>query len=106
MSYIARKFEIALAAAGDDFLIDEAALGYDPKDGIQRFQISSNDCGGTFKIYLKPVGAASYVDTFEAATAGNDVVVGGRDDDPFYESIKVEFAGTTSDIVLYFAAIK
>tara|TARA_R100000734_G_C3242180_1_gene46475 strand:+ start:221 stop:541 length:321 start_codon:yes stop_codon:yes gene_type:complete len=106
MSFIARKFEIALAAAGDDFLIDEAALGYDPKDGIQRFQISSNECGGTFKVELKPVGASNFVDTFEDATAGQDVVVGGRDDDPFYESIKVTFAGTTSDIELYYAAIK
>lgn len=106
MSYIARKFEIALADAAADFVINESKLGYDPRDGVQRFQISSNDCGGTFKIYLKPVGASAYVDTFEAATCGSDVVVGGRDDDPYYESIKVEFAGTTADVVLYFAAIK
>lgn len=105
MSYVARKFEIAQAAAGDDFIISEANLGFDPKDGLQRFQISSNACGGTFKAYLKPVGAVDYVDTFAAATAGTDVVVGGRDDDPFYEEIKIEFAGTTSDIVLYFAAV-
>lgn len=106
MSYITRKFEIALANVGDDFIIDESKLGYDPKDGLQKFQLSTNECAGTFKIYLKPVGSAFYVDTFDAAQCGVDVVVGGRDNDPFYEAIKVEFAGVSSDVVLYFAGIK
>ena len=41
MSYVARKFEIAQAAAGDDFIISEANLGFDPKDGLQRFSIQT-----------------------------------------------------------------
>ena len=39
MSYIARKYEVALADAGDDFIIDESQLGYDPKDDQLRFKV-------------------------------------------------------------------
>lgn len=100
-----RKFSIAQADAGNGLELSPSNLGFNPSHGYRKVQISTNDCGGTFEISIRPAGAEIFYPFITqqgaAADCGEDVVLVGRADDPIFDAIKIEFAGITADIEVY-----
>lgn len=100
-----RKFEIALADAPNGLELTPSNLGFNPSHAFRKVQISTNDCGGTFSLEIRPAGAEVYYPfiTQEGANAdcGQDIILAGRADDPVFDALKLSFAGTTGDIVIY-----
>jgi len=100
-----RKFEIALADAGNGLELSPSNLGFNPSQGFRKVQISTNDCGGTFSLKIRPAGADVFYPFITQvgadADCGEDVILAGRADDPVFDALKIEFAGTTADIEVY-----
>ena len=100
-----RKFDIAQGDAGNGLTLSPANLGFNPSHGFRKVQISTNDCGGTFSIKIRPAGADIFypfvTQAGANADAGEDVVLVGREEDPVFDAIQLSFAGTTSDIEVY-----
>lgn len=100
-----RKFEIALADAGNGLTLSPSNLGFNPSHGYRKVQISTNDCGGTFSLEVRPAGSDEFypftTQVGANADCGEDVILAGRADDPVFDALKLSFAGTTADIVVY-----
>lgn len=106
MQFKSRQYEIAQADAGNGLELTPSNLGFNPAHGFRKAQISSNDFGGgagELSISYKPAGADSFYPFILTDTpiGGTDVVIIGRDEDPLFESIKIEFANVSSDIVIH-----
>ena len=105
MQFKTRYFEVALADAGDGLELSPSNLGFNPSHGFRKVQISTNDCGGTFSIDIRPAGAEVFYPfiTQDGANAdcGEDIVLIGRTDDPIFDALKISFAGTTADIEVF-----
>lgn len=103
MQFKTRLYEIAQADAGAGLELTPANLGFNPSHAYRRAQISTNDFGGgtgEISVSFKPVGSDTFY-PFELSSTpigGQDVVIIGRDEDPLFESIKIEFANVSSDI--------
>lgn len=105
MQFKTRYFEVALADAGAGLELSPSNLGFNPSHGYRKAQISTNDFGGgagKFEVKIRPVGSDIFYDFLTQAgaqaSAGEDIVLCGRDDDPLFDAIKLTFVGATSDI--------
>ena len=100
-----RKFSIPLAGAGAGLELSPSNLGFNPSHGYRKVQISTNDCGGTFQVQIRPAGGDIFypfvTQAGASADCGEDVVLIGRVDDPVFDAIKLTFVGTTADIEIY-----
>ena len=95
--------------------LDASNLGFNPSQEYSRAQIACNayDAAGTFTVSFRPAGAD---DNFylpfvsqegEQASAGEDTVIIGRDVDPLFDALKLEFSGVAAtDVELYVGFIK
>lgn len=104
-SYKIRRYTIPQADAATGITLSPATLGFNPSHAFRKAQISTNDFGGgsgEFEISFAPIGSDDFYPFQLTATpvGGTDVVIVGRDEDPIFESLKVVFAGATSDIEL------
>lgn len=105
MQFKTRSYTILQADAAAGLELTPANLGFNPSHGYRKAQITTNDFGGgagEISVSFKPVGSDSYYpfQLTETPIGGTDIVIIGRDDDPLFEAIKIEFANVTGDIEL------
>lgn len=89
--------------------LDSSNLGFNPIQGFSKAQIACNeyDLGGEFTVEFRPAGAdADFFMPFttqqDAATAGTDTVIIGRDVDPLFDALRITFSGVAAeDIDVY-----
>jgi len=112
MQYKTRSFTVLQAQAAAGLELTPANLGFNPSHDFRRVQISTNDFGGgsgTFSVDIRPVGSDLFYDFItqdgDAATGGEDIVIAGRDIDPLFDALKLNFAGVTGDISITVAFI-
>ena len=112
MQYKTRKYEIAQADAGAGLVLSPSNLGFNPSNEFRKVQISTNDFGGgsgTFTLKIRPVGSTLFYDFITqagaAATAGEDIVIAGRDVDPLFDALHITFGGVSGDIEVNIAFI-
>tara|TARA_Y100000592_G_scaffold30752_2_gene49056 strand:- start:2854 stop:3591 length:738 start_codon:yes stop_codon:yes gene_type:complete len=97
-------------AFGDDLRLSPSNLGFNPaSSGMSKVQVTCLDHGGTFGMRYRPVGTSDYLQFIDpvagqAADAGDDLILLGREDDPIFDSIEVTFQNPDAaqgDIVVF-----
>ena len=100
-----REQSIHLVGVAGGLELSPSSLGFNPSHCYRKGQISTNDCGGTFQVQIRPAGSEIFYPFITQAGAsadcGEDVVLVGRVDDPVFDALKLTFVGTTADIEIY-----
>jgi hypothetical protein len=92
--------------------VDKSNLGFNPSHGYKKAQIATNtyDAAGTFSVDFRPSGCDFFLPFVsqegQAADAGEDIVIIGRDEDALFDALKLTFSGVAaSDVELYIGFI-
>ena len=92
--------------------VDKSNLGFNPSQGFRKAQIACNnyDAAGTFAVDFRPSGGDFFLPFIsqegQAADAGEDIVLIGRDVDALFDALKITFSGVAAaDVDLYIGFI-